>query len=167
MKKVRAFTDGSAYWKIGKGGYGAYIEFPDSQVELSGGFIQTKTGRMEMMALLRTIEAMPNEPLLLTVFSDSEYVVKTFDNEMARLQKWINKDFIGVKNADLWNKIIDAFLDKPDMRFQIYHIRGHQKIENDLQEGNAIADALADYKSHDSYDKDMSDEEWSKNKSNK
>lgn len=80
-----AYTDGSAVVggkSKGNGGFGTY--FPNlfgSKKAWSLGFEDTKTGRMEISALFYAIKAMPERlkySVTLRVYSDSEYVVKSF-----------------------------------------------------------------------------------------
>ena len=166
MIKVQAFTDGSAYWKTGCGGFGCYIKYEKGDVQtINQGFTQTKIGRMELLAVIRVLEAMTDEDIDLTIYSDSEYVVKSINE--GRLEKWLEKDFVGTANSDLWERFIDALCDKPNTKFEIKHIRGHQKVVDELTEGNNKADELADYRQFDTRTKDIPDEIWEKVKSNK
>lgn len=165
MKKVRAFTDGSAYWKTGYAGYGAYIEYEDgSTKELSKGYYQSKIGRMESMALLAVLNEV-EDGVDLTVYSDATYVVKMFTE--GRLFKAVEKMYVGTANSDIWKQIVDRLVELENLKFTILHVKGHQKEDNELSLGNKIADALADYKSHEVYEKDIPDEIWEKVKSNK
>lgn len=168
MNVVFAYTDGSAVSRgvnKGKGGFGTY--FPNllgTKKGYSLGFKETKTGRMEVMALLYALRAMPyhDTSTKLIVYSDSEYVVKTFTEN--RLQRWIATGWRNtsgeVKNKDLWKAIVNNLNMRKYMSFEIRHIRSHQvEKEKDpkkkallLQDehiiGNMMADRLADYKRH-------------------
>ena len=162
-----AYTDGSAVVKgksKGNGGFGTY--FPSlygKPKAFSLGFKSTKTGRMEISALYYAITAVKEDyPGYLKVYSDSEYVVKTFTEN--RLQKWINagwKNTSGdVKNKDLWEAVKRELDARPNMTLEMIHIRSHQvekekdpmkKQELKANEhiiGNMMADKLADYKRH-------------------
>lgn len=180
MRRVAAYTDGSANWRNGLGGFGAFIKFDDgSEDALSEGFSQTKTGRMEIMAVLETIRLVPIE-CHLTVHSDSEYVVKSFNE--GRLKRWIFTGFSGgVKNSDLWKQVHRELM-KKNINFHIHHVKGHRTLieadedgflsDEDLKtnidiEGNFYADALADYKQFTDRKKDISDEVWAYERSNK
>lgn len=167
MNKVIAYTDGSAVVKgasKGHGGFGTY--FPDlfgSKAAFSLGFKDTKTGRMEITALYYAINAMPIDfDGTLIVYSDSEYVVKSFTE--GRLDRWISngwKNTSGeVKNKDLWLEVKRGASLRSKMTLELRHIRSHQvEKETDKQRkkellndshiiGNVIADRLADYKRH-------------------
>ena len=165
--EIIAYTDGSAVVKgkaKGNGGFGTY--FPNlygKPKAFSLGFKDTKTGRMEISALYYAITAIRHDyPGYLRVYSDSEYVVKTFTEN--RLQKWIDagwKNTSGdVKNKDLWEAVKRELDARPEMTLEMIHIRSHQveKEKNPLKKeelkqndhiiGNMMADKLADYKRH-------------------
>jgi ribonuclease HI len=169
MKQIKAYTDGSAAVagvNKGKGGFGTY--FPDlfgNRKAFSLGFKQAKTGEMEVMALLFAIKAMPlksEESLELLVYSDSEYVVKTFVEN--RIEKWIANDWRNssgiVKNLELWKAVMYHLEKRKYLKLTMTHIRSHQlEKEKDPEKlailkkcenirGNLMADKLADYKRH-------------------
>jgi ribonuclease HI len=169
MKEFIAYTDGSASVAgkdAGKGGFGTY--FPNlygSPKAFSLGFKQAKTGEMEVCALLFAINAMPklsDESISLTIYSDSEYVVKSFTEK--RLEKWIENNWINsignVKNQKLWKNVVESLRIRPFLTFKINHIRSHQvekekdpikkaALKKDMHIiGNLMADKLADYKRH-------------------
>lgn len=167
MNKVIAYTDGSAVVRgkcKGHGGFGTY--FPNlngSKVAFSLGFKDTKTGRMEISALYYAITAIENDfKGVLIVYSDSEYVVKSFTEN--RLNKWIKNGWTNtsgeVKNKDLWKVIKKELSLRPNMELEMRHIRSHQvEKEKDINKkrelmknpniiGNMMADKLADYKRH-------------------
>ncbi len=168
--EIIAYTDGSAVVRgemAGAGGFGTY--FPK---HLSGeakayslGFKETKTGRMEISALYYAIASMPikyNSKVVLIVYSDSEYVVKSFTEN--RLTKWIRNGWRNssgnVKNRDLWEAVLTALNKRTYLTLEMRHIRSHQvekekdpiKKANLMKDpniiGNMVADRLADYKRH-------------------
>jgi ribonuclease HI len=56
---------------------------------------------MELMAVIAGLEAMKKEGLNITIYSDSQYVVKAVKEGW--LNKWIATSFSGgKKNKDLW-----------------------------------------------------------------
>ena len=169
IKRVIAYTDGSASVAgklAGQGGFGTY--FPDlfgNRVAYSAGYKKAKVGQMEVCALLYAIRAMPTTclyPVILQVYSDSEYVVKTFTED--RLTKWIRDGWINssgeVKNKELWQSITKELARRKYLTLKMIHIRSHQvEKEKDLEkkellkkdihiQGNLVVDALADYKRH-------------------
>ena len=167
--RVICYTDGSASVAgklAGVGGFAAY--FPDlfgKKTAFTAGFKNAKVGQMEVLALLYAIRAIPkkpNESVILTVYSDSEYVVKSFTEN--RLEKWRAAGWTNtsgeVKNKDLWVKICNELESRPKLVFEIKHIRSHQveKEKDHIKKealkkdpniiGNMIADKLSDYKRH-------------------
>lgn len=94
------YTDGSSKGNPGPGGYGTVLKYKDLRKELSEGFRKTTNNRMELLAVIKGLEAIkkPNAPV--KVFSDSKYVVDSI--EKGWLWGWIKKGFKGKKNKDLW-----------------------------------------------------------------
>ena len=173
MKKpinIIAYTDGSATVSgknKGAGGFGTYFpkHLDQKPKAYSLGFKNSKTGRMEISALYYAIASMPKiypKKVLLAVYSDSEYVVKSFTEN--RLVKWIKNGWRNtsgeVKNKDLWEALVIELNSKKYLSLEMIHIRSHQvEKEKDPTKkaellksphiiGNLVADSLADYKRH-------------------
>jgi ribonuclease HI len=69
--------------------------------ELSGGYRRNTNNRMELLAVIAALEALNREGLKITIYSDSQYVVKAVKEGW--LKKWIATNFSGgKKNRDLW-----------------------------------------------------------------
>lgn len=95
------YTDGASRGNPGPGGYGAILKWGATEKELSKGYRKTTNNRMELMAVIAALEALTKEGLGITVYSDSQYVVKAV--EQGWLKNWIATDFKGgKKNKDLW-----------------------------------------------------------------
>jgi ribonuclease HI len=61
---------------------------------------------MELMAVIVGLEALTKEQLNVTIFSDSQYVVRAV--EQGWLKSWISNGFKGgKKNKDLWVRFYD------------------------------------------------------------
>lgn len=88
---IYLYTDGAASGNPGPGGYGAILRCGSLEKELSGGFARTTNNRMELLAVIRGLEAIRWEGVEVCVFSDSTYVVNTVT------MGWKRK-----KNQDLW-----------------------------------------------------------------
>lgn len=145
--EIIAYTDGSCYWKTLQGGFGAVIVSSDGRTkELSMGYNNTSVNRMELSAVLYVFKSMPkNREVDLTIYSDSEYVVKSFTE--GRLIEWIDNDFRFAKNKDLWQELVEIVEARPYLDFNLIHVRGHKKSgDEDHIAGNDYADELADYK---------------------
>lgn len=147
------FCDGSCYWKIRKGGSGVYIQWKDEEFFIQKGYSDTTISRCELRALLLALKFLKEKPLLVTIWSDSQYVVNGFRSIVDNA----SKDFEGMENKDLWEKVWKEFqrIDK-SVRIRINWTPGHGKDMNDpIVFGNAVADLLADYKQFDSYEEDI------------
>jgi ribonuclease HI len=95
------YTDGSSRGNPGPGGYGAILKWGSVEKELSQGYRRTTNNRMELMAVIAALQALHKEGIALTIYSDSQYVVKAV--EQGWLKNWIATDFKGgKKNKDLW-----------------------------------------------------------------
>ena len=115
------YTDGAARGNPGPGGYGTILFWGDTKKELSGGFRHTTNNRMELMAVIVGLEALKKEGLTITIYSDSQYVVKAV--EQGWLKNWIATDFKGgKKNKDLWTRFYELSK-KHNLRFR--WVRGH------------------------------------------
>lgn len=145
------YCDGSCDWKSRLGGIGVYIVNGTQEWFISKGFKDTTISRMEGMALFAAIQSLnPAIKITATIFSDSEYITKSFTEN--RLTKWEMIGWNGVKNVDMWKAILKAIQERPLLKLKFKHIRGHQVNSTDAHIcGNAIADLLANYKTKEIY----------------
>jgi ribonuclease HI len=101
MSSITIYTDGSARGNPGPGGYGAIMMAGAHRKELSQGYRLTTNNRMELMAIIAALEALKKEGMQISVYSDSQYVVRAIKEGW--LKKWIATSFAGgKKNSDLW-----------------------------------------------------------------
>lgn len=115
------YTDGSSRGNPGPGGYGTILFWGGHRKELSQGFRRTTNNRMELMAVIAGLEALKKDGLKVTVYSDSQYVVKAW--EQGWLKNWIATNFKGgKKNKDLWLQFYELSK-KNTIRF--VWVRGH------------------------------------------
>ena len=115
------YTDGASRGNPGPGGYGTILFWGDLKKELSAGYRRTTNNRMELMAVIAGLEALKKDGLKITIYSDSQYVVKAF--EQGWLKTWIATDFKGgKKNKDLWLRFYELSK-KNTLRF--VWVRGH------------------------------------------
>ncbi|WP_207906238.1 ribonuclease HI [Flaviaesturariibacter aridisoli] len=96
------YTDGSARGNPGPGGYGVVLMSGPHLKELAQGYRRTTNNRMELLAVIKGLEALKRPGQSVTVYSDSQYVVKAV--EEGWLRNWIRIGFKGKKNADLWKR---------------------------------------------------------------
>ena len=150
-KTITAYTDGSAVTKYPYlGGFGVYIKHGDKRLKIRKGFCFTKTGRMELTAVLYCLRAIKDKNILIKIYSDSMYVVNTC-NEW--IENWHILDYADKKNVDIL-RLLREELNMFSKRPRIVHIKGHQDVENEHQRCNAIADELANYKTQKDYEMD-------------
>lgn len=90
---ISIYTDGACIGNPGPGGWGTVIVEDGVKRKLSGGEDHTTNNRMEMMAAIQGLEAVPEgSQVLLT--SDSQYLINTMT------KNWKRK-----ANKDLWNRL--------------------------------------------------------------
>lgn len=101
--EIIIYTDGASRGNPGPGGFGAILIWGKIKKELSQGYKRTTNNRMELMAVIAALEALKKPNLKVTVYSDSNYVVKAIMEGW--LAKWIKTNFKGnIKNRDLWER---------------------------------------------------------------
>jgi ribonuclease HI len=99
-KYIEIFTDGSSRGNPGPGGYGTILLFNNEQKELTEGFRLTTNNRMELLAVIKGLEALKTNKFPIIVYSDSKYVVDSINKKW--VLGWIKINFKKKKNADLW-----------------------------------------------------------------
>jgi ribonuclease HI len=121
---VLIHTDGACLGNPGPGGYGAMLSHDGGHKELSGGFRLTTNNRMEILAVIRALEAL-TRPCLVKVVTDSQYVRDAIEKGwLAKWKKngWHTADKKNVKNRDLW-ECLDKLL--AGHRVSFHWVRGH------------------------------------------
>ncbi|MDH4367410.1 MAG: ribonuclease HI [Dehalococcoidia bacterium] len=107
-KHVTIYTDGACLGNPGPGGYGIILLYQGHRREFSGGYRKTTNNRMEMMAAIAGLEAL-KEKCEVTLFSDSEYLVKTMSRGWARRWRangWKRSKREKALNPDLWERLL-------------------------------------------------------------
>lgn len=120
-KTLVIYTDGASRGNPGPGGYGAILKWGDVEKELSQGFRKTTNNRMELLAVIAALEYLKKDGLQITIYSDSQYVVKAV--EEGWLNNWIRTDFKGgKKNKDLWYRFYDL---SKQHQIKFIWVKGH------------------------------------------
>lgn len=114
------YTDGASRGNPGRGGYGAILKWGEKEKELSEGYRLTTNNRMELLAVIKALEALNREGLEIQIYSDSEYVVNAV--EKGWVFGWEKKNFAGKKNADLWQRFLKLFRKH---RIKFNWVKGH------------------------------------------
>jgi ribonuclease HI len=133
---VSIYTDGACKGNPGPGGWGALLVAGGRERELSGGEAHTTNNRMELLAVIRALEALTRR-CEIDLYTDSQYVkngIETWIHGWKR-NGWKTADRKPVKNEDLWREL-DTLARQHSIRW--HWVRGH----ND-HPGNERADALA------------------------
>jgi ribonuclease HI len=109
LSHVEIATDGACKGNPGPGGWGVLIRMGAREKELSGGEKLTTNNRMELMAAIEGLNAL-KRPCRVTLSTDSRYVMDGLTKWIHgwRMNGWKTADKKPVKNADLWQKLIDA-----------------------------------------------------------
>lgn len=129
MLHVDIFTDGSSRGNPGRGGYGSILRFVDRngrvhEKELSQGFRCTTNNRMELLGVIKALEALKS-PCDITLYSDSQYVVNAFNQHWVEgwlKRGWKNAKKEPVKNPDLWKRLLAA---KEPHQMTFVWVKGH------------------------------------------
>lgn len=121
---VEIFTDGACEGNPGPGGWGAIVRIAGEERELSGGERQTTNNRMELMAAIEALSALPVSSSKVVLTTDSRYVQQGITEWIKNWKKngWKNAARQPVKNDDLWKR-----LDELSQRHNIewHWVRGH------------------------------------------
>ncbi|MGD8385197.1 MAG: ribonuclease HI [Lysobacterales bacterium] len=130
------YTDGACSGNPGPGGWGAVLIAGKHRKELSGGARETTNNRMEMMAIIRAVEAL-NRKCRIDIHTDSRYVMQGITEwlEGWKRRGWKTAARQPVKNVDLWQRLERA-LDGHDVHW--HWVRGHTGVTE-----NERADLLA------------------------
>ena len=134
---VEIYTDGAALGNPGPGGHGVILKYGKHRKELSAGYRLTTNNRMELTAVIVGLEALKGENLTVTVFSDSRYVTDAVEKKW--LEGWMQKNFKGKKNEDLWRRFLETYRRH---RVRFVWLKGHNgHPENERCDQMAVAAA--------------------------
>lgn len=126
---VNIYTDGACSGNPGPGGFGTILVHVDKdgfkhEKELSEGFKCVTNNQMELMAVIAGLEAL-KKPCNVTLYSDSQYVVKAFNEKWIDgwiKRGWKNSDKKPVKNVELWQRLLKA---KEPHTVEFIWVKGH------------------------------------------
>lgn len=149
MKTYKIYTDGSTKGngkKISFGGWAYAIFDENDNLILSnyGAEVDTTNNKMEMVAILKGIEAIKvlnseNTTIYdIEIYTDSAYIYNCYkDKWYVSWQKngWVNSKKEPVKNKDLWEELIKYF---ENNNYSFNKVKGHANSEQ-----NILVDKLA------------------------
>ncbi len=141
MNELLIYTDGASRGNPGRGGYGIVMIWGDKIKEISAGYKHTTNNRMELLAVIKSLENLLKKNITVTIYTDSQYVVNSIEKKW--LNNWIKTDFKGgKKNKDLWLRYHEL---AKDFKVKMQWVKGHadNQFNNRCDE---LATAAADGK---------------------
>ncbi len=123
MKQVVIYTDGACSGNPGPGGWGAILQYKDTERELSGGEKLTTNNRMELLGAISALSAL-KEPCGIDLYTDSQYIANAINKGWLqgwKAKNWKRKDG-ELKNVDLWQEL-DKLLNTHSVTF--HWVKGH------------------------------------------
>jgi ribonuclease HI len=138
--EVEIFTDGACRGNPGPGGWAALLRTGGKEREISGGEPLTTNNRMELRAAIEALNAL-QRPCLVELHSDSQYVRDGITKWIHGWQRngWRTADKKPVKNADLWQELLEA---ESWHQVKWHWVKGHSgHPENDRVDALACAEA--------------------------
>lgn len=109
LPQVEIYTDGSCLNNPGPGGYGVVLLAGDNRKELSGGYVRTTNNRMEILAVIKGLQAL-KKPCRVNLYTDSQYVVNAISKGWAKKwqkNNWQRNAKEKAKNPDLWQILLE------------------------------------------------------------
>ena len=123
MSHVEIATDGACKGNPGPGGWGVVLRMGSTEKEMSGGEKLTTNNRMELTAAIEGLNAL-KRPCRVTLSTDSRYVMDGLTKWIHgwRRNGWKTSDKKPVKNAELWQALIEA---SAPHRVEWVWVKGH------------------------------------------
>ena len=117
MKKLTIYTDGACSGNPGKGGWAAILIVGDNKKNLSGAEYKTTNNRMELTAVIQSLQSLDD-------YNDFEIEINTDSKYVKDGWKTANKK--EVKNQDLW-KNLDNIIQGKKIKWN--WVKGHSNNE--------------------------------------
>jgi ribonuclease HI len=143
LHAILIFADGASSGNPGPGGWGAIVARPDGTVtELGGGEPDTTNNRMELLAAIRGLAEVREEPGPVALCTDSTYVIRGITQWIWGWRKrgWKTAEGADVSNQDLWKKLSILADDRKKAGGPVSwrYVRGHSGVP-----GNDRVDEIA------------------------
>jgi ribonuclease HI len=142
LPRVEIFTDGACKGNPGPGGWGAVLRSEGGRErELSGGESPSTNNRMELMAAIEALKAL-KKPCRVSLTTDSVYLRDGITRWIHgwRTNGWRTAARKPVKNAELWQELLDA---AEPHRLERHWVKAHDG-HAEHQRADALASAEAD-----------------------
>jgi ribonuclease HI len=128
---IAIYTDGSCHTQLKSGGWAAILFVEQQKIVLDGKDENTTHHRMELTAVIRSLEYLKTNNLLqdpIDIYSDSQYVVDLVKRkDRLAAQSFLTKKLNPVRNVELVKELI-SYMEKPNIKF--IKIKAHQKPSN-------------------------------------
>ncbi len=121
--EIVIYTDGSARGNPGPGGYGVVMIYGKHRKELSQGYELTTNNRMELLAVIRGLQALKRDDLSVKIYTDSKYVSDAVNKRW--VFNWEAKGFKKKKNPDLWREFLEVY---NSYSVSFVWVKGHASI---------------------------------------
>lgn len=135
---IEIFTDGACHGNPGIGGWGAILRYNKLEKSLNGAEKLTTNNRMELTAVIRSLESLKQPcAIAIKVTTDSQYVKKGITEWLVQWKRrnWQTSNKQPVKNKDLWQQL-DAISKQHEISW--HWVKGHSGHRE-----NELADQLA------------------------
>ena len=127
MKKytdtITMYTDGAASGNPGPGGLGVVLKVGKLRKEIAEGYRHTTNNRMELLAVIRGLEAIKWKNANVKIYTDSKYVSEAVNKGW--VFSWEKNSFKKKKNPDLWKKFLELYRKH---NVEINWVKGHSNI---------------------------------------
>ena len=133
---IEIYTDGACRGNPGPGGWAALLKMGDHEREISGAEALTTNNRMELMAVIRALEAL-KRPVQARLYTDSQYVRRGITEWIFawKARGWRTADRKPVKTQDLGQRLEEV---SAGHRIDWLWVPGHAGVP-----GNERVDRLA------------------------
>lgn len=118
LTKIDIHTDGACSGNPGPGGWCSILVYNGTEKEISGSEAWTTNNQMELKSVIEALK-MLNRPCEISLYSDSQYVVKGI-NEW--LPGWVKTNFKGKKNVDMWGEYLEL---TKKHKITAIHVKAH------------------------------------------
>ncbi len=135
------YTDGAARGNPGPGGLGVVMICGKHRKEIAEGYVHTTNNRMELLAVIKALEAIKWISTDVIIYTDSKYVSDAVNKNW--IFKWEENNFKKKKNKDLWEKFLSLYRKH---NIKIEWIKGHSdNVENEKCDRLAVEASKRSY----------------------
>ncbi len=119
-RTIIIYTDGASSGNPGPGGLGVVMKYGRMRKEIAEGYRLTTNNRMELLAVIRALEALKWENAHVRLYTDSKYISDAVNKGW--LFNWERNQFKKKKNPDLWHQFLQLYRKH---NVKIIWVKGH------------------------------------------